>query len=168
MDSAESWRIEAQAHLERITGHLAAKKRQTVAVIVETRLAGQGLDRAFLGRRDTCSRTVWHSKWKHDPIIADVLETVLNLALTWQANRASHALAQAADDLALATPNAARALIQLLTNEEARERRQAAVAILDRASTLTASKSTVDVSQLSDEELEALVAGKVIRPNPAP
>lgn len=166
-DSAESWRIEAQAQLERITGHLAAKKRRTVVALVECRLNGVGLDRAFSGRADTCSRNVWHVKWKHDPIIADVFARVEEMALAWQADRATRALESAAEMLSMAAPNSAAALIALLKAEEPRERRQAAVAILDRAGVLTASKTTVDFSRLSDDELEAMAAGKSARPLPA-
>lgn len=153
------WRDQAQAQLQRITGRMAAKKRATVVAIVETRLAGKGLDHAFIGRIDTCSRNVWHTKWKRDPIIAAVLDDITELALSYQAGAVSRALAEAAERLALATPQAASTLIALLADQNAREQRLAAVAILDRASSLTAAKAG-DLSRLSDDELEELAAGK--------
>ncbi|MGV8953687.1 MAG: hypothetical protein ACOH2M_21495 [Cypionkella sp.] len=161
--SNQTWEQAAAAAFGRLTEPHIAKKRATIVALVDARLAGTTEEAVWL-RADTCSRTVYHNKWKIDPVFAETLASVTKLANDWHNGRAARALGEAAERLALASPAAVGKLIDLLrrTQDEAMVLRTA-VAILDRAGVETAvkAKSVVEVETsrlLSDDEQAAVVA----------
>lgn len=153
------WKRQAEQHLARFRPPHVDKKRATVLALVEARLAGVSEETVW-GRPETCSRSIYHGKWRREPLFSDVLEHVTGLAREWQSGLRLASLEAAAERLALFAPDAVDTLIQLLDERyEPRDRRQAAVALLDRADVKTALKGFValDVTTLSDEELDAIV-----------
>lgn len=157
------WTDEAQAALSRLDGERHADKmKATILALVDAHLSGQSEETVW-GKPETCARNTYHSKWKKDPIFAQVLAEVDALAKGWRDGRSLRALNQAAERLALASPVAVAKLIERLQSMDERIILRAATAILDRAGMETAAKSSsqvdVDVSNLSDEELQAIVAG---------
>ena len=155
---AGDWIDAVAAELDRLENPHRDKKRATILAIVDARLAGKSEETVWEPRRaETCSRSIYHQKWKFDPVFADVLERVSKAARDYQDGRALRALRQAAERLALASPVAVATAIDALRAEDANVRLRAAFGILDRAGIETSTKSTVvstedDVSALSDEE----------------
>lgn len=138
---APEWLPQAVGELNRFDGPNAEKKRATVLALVDARLAGRAEETVW--RLDeTCSRTVYHTKWKKDATFSNVLETVTKLARDWKNGESTRALAEATKRLALAAPSAARAAILLLRSTDESIRLRAALAILDRAGVETAAKSS--------------------------
>lgn len=153
---AADWEAQAAAELARLTNPHIAKKRATIVALVDARLAGNSEETVF-ARSDTCSRNIYHAKWKKDPIFADVLERTTALAREWHGGRAMRALAQAAERLALASPAAVGRAVEVLSTgkmvfrlpdgeTEEREANMAEVlrvafGILDRAGLETAAKA---------------------------
>lgn len=158
-----NWIEVAEAELGRLIGRHAVKKRATVVALVEARLAGLAEERVW-EREDTCSRTIYHEKWKRDKVFAEVLGRVTVIALAWRDGRAVRALQEAAGRLAIAAPDAVGTLVDLLKSGNEAIRRIAAVNVLDRAGTLTAPKGftptgwgVVMVEELGDEELNEMM-----------
>lgn len=156
------WRTQAAAELARFTGRHAAKQRATVVALVDAHLAGTPEEEVWR-RPETCSRTVYHTKWKKDATFADVLETVETLARDWKANETVRELAEAARRLALASPVAVTKVIEVISTGhiEFRDRYgnvirtenasmtdvlRAAFGILDRAGIETAVKGSSEVT----------------------
>lgn len=159
------WKARAAAALARLNGEQwADKKKATILALVDAHLAGQS-EESIWGRPETCSRNTYHAKWKHDELFAAVLAEVDSLARDWRDNRRLYALEEAAEALALASPDSVRRLVAIMQQaEDLTNSRLAATAILDRAGVETAAKSSsrvdVDVSKLSDAELQAIIAGE--------
>lgn len=139
---ADDWIGVAAAALDRFDGLHARKKRDTVIALVDARLAGRS-EESVWDRPETCSRAIYHGKWKHDLLFAAVLDEVSRIAQTWHDTRALRALQSAAERMALASPVAAARLITLMNNDEAAIVLRAATAILDRAGMETAQKGNV-------------------------
>lgn len=139
------WEHQAAAELARFTGRHAAKQRATIIALVDARLAGTPEEDVWR-RADTCSRTVYHTKWKKDAIFADVLATVESLARNWKSTETVRALTEAARRLALAAPVAAAAAIRRLQDDDGNIALRAAFGILDRAGVETATKSSAEVT----------------------
>ena len=133
------WITEAAAELDRFEAPHIAKKRATVIALVDARLA-QRSEETVWKRSDTCSRMIYHGKWKFDPVFADVLANVTAAARTWQDTRAIRALAQASERLALASPAAVGKAIEQMGSDDARVVLSAAFGILDRAGKTTSVK----------------------------
>lgn len=142
---ADEWLAVAARQLDRLVGEAEyRKKRGTIVAIVGARLAGESEETVWEPRRpDTCSRAIYHKKWKHDPLFAEVLTTVERLALEHIEGRALRAKQQAAERLALAAPVAVGVAIKELQADDAGIRLRAAFGILDRAAVETATKGTV-------------------------
>jgi hypothetical protein len=164
---AAEWETQAAEQLNRLTNPHIAKKRATIVALVDARLAGNSEETVF-GRPDTCSRNIYHAKWKRDPVFADVLEKTTALARDWHGGRSMRALAQAAERLALASPAAVGRAVEVLSTGKMAfklpngdtEEREANMAdllrvvfgILDRAGVETAQKSTtVEAGMTLDE-----------------
>lgn len=162
---AADWMEAVGDALDGLSGPHLQKKRNTILGLVDARLSGIPEERVF-ERPDTCSRTIWHTKWKHNPDIAGRLERIYQAALRWQNERGLRALMQAQERLALASPIAVEKLIErLATSEDENVTIRAAIAILDRAGVQTALKSSSEIDmrsvrELSDEELTAIVLGE--------
>lgn len=116
------------------------KKIDTILALVDARLSRKS-EETIWARPEVCNRTTYHTKWKKDPIFAEVLTRCTAAARHYQNTRAARAIAQAAEDLALASPKAVRRLIKILDADDNTDARLAAVAILDRAGLETAAKS---------------------------
>jgi hypothetical protein len=154
------WVTAARSELDRLTGTNAAKKRATIIALVDARLAGTP-ETAVFGRKDTCSRNIYHSKWKHDPDFALSLENITRIAREWHDGRALRALELAAERLALAAPVAAGRLVSLMQDQNSAVALRAAVGILDRAGKQTAAKQSVYETNWQDEVVEHLKRGLV-------
>lgn len=127
------------------------KKIDTVLALVDARLAGRS-EETIWTRPEVCNRTTYHTKWKKDPVFAEVLKIATAAARHYQNTRAARAIAQAADALALASPKAVGRLIRILDSMDDTDARLAAVAILDRAGLETAAKvETHTVTSSLDE-----------------
>lgn len=165
---ADSWIEVAAAALDRLDGQHKRKKRDTVIALVDARLAGRA-EESVWELPQACSRTIYHTKWKHDEVFAGVLAEVSAIAERWQDTRSLRALQSAAERMALASPVAAAKLIGLMNADDAAIVLRAATAILDRAGIETAQKqstethASVDVrrlDELSDEQLAAIAMGE--------
>lgn len=142
-----SWVQLAHEELSRLDGSShAAKRKATIIALVDAHLA-QRSEETVWDRDDTCARNTYHSKWKKDPLFAEVLERVDALAREWQDKRALHALQEAAEALALASPDAVRSLVAMMgQTEDLTNARLSATAILDRAGVETAAKSSSEMT----------------------
>lgn len=165
----QSWIEAAATCMGRLQEPHLAKKRATIIALVDARLSGAP-EESVWGRPETCSRTVYHTKWKRDATFAGVLAEVTKLAQGWEDQRVTLALAGAAKALALASPQAVGSLVAKLTSVDETVVVRAAIAILDRAGMETAVKAQHelggkanqpvevkhDLSKLSLDELRAL------------
>ena len=158
------WTEGAQAALSRLNGEVwADKKKATILALVDAHLSGVSEETVW-ARPEVCARNTYHAKWKKDPLFAAVLAEVDATARGWRDGRALRALNEAAERLALASPVAVAKLIERLKSTDEGIILRAATAILDRAGMETAAKSSssvdVDMSKLSDAELQAIIAGE--------
>lgn len=149
--AAAEWETAVAAELGRLTDPHLAKKRNTIIALIDAKLAGRNLETVF-DLPGCVSRTVYHAKWKSDPLFADVLEKATALAWQWHGGRAMRALAQAAERLALASPVAVAKAIQMLQSMDDQVALRAAFGILDRAGVETAQKSTTEVTGMTQDE----------------
>lgn len=145
---ADDWIGAATQQLERLSDERHyGKMRGTIIALVGARLAGESEETVWEPRRpETCSRQVYQSKWKHQPLFADVLARVTALAREFVDSRALRARQQAAERLALASPVAVTTAITELRSEDATIRLRAAFGILDRAGIETAPKLGADAT----------------------
>lgn len=154
------WLAEAQEALARLDGTAwAEKKKATIIALVDARLAGRP-EESIWNRPEVCARNTYHSKWKRDPLFAEVLAEVDRLAKAHRDGRALRALQQAAERLALASPVAVGKLVERLNSTDENIILRAAVAILDRADFSTAAKSsalTGEMDGLLDDAEQAAV-----------
>lgn len=150
------WESLAASELDRLTNPHATKKRATIIALVDARIAGRSEETVW-ALPDTCNRSIYHGKWKKDPVFAEVLERVTGLARTWKDGAALRALSQAAERLALASPVAVGRAIAMLQSEDEQVVLRAAFGILDRAGVETAAKSKMEVDsiEMSLEEWRA-------------
>ena len=139
------WETAAAAELSRLEGRHATKMRATVIALVDARLAGT-IEEDVWRRADTCSRTVYHTKWKKDPTFAEVLTSVERMAREWKDGEAVRALGLAAKRLALASPVAVARAISMLHDADSNVVLRAAFGILDRAGVETAAKSSSETT----------------------
>ena len=146
------WESQAAAELDRLDNPHATKKRATIIALVDARLAGK-TEESVWQRDETCSRSVYHEKWKKDPTFADVLTKVTALARQWHNGRSLRALAQAAERLALASPVAVAKAIAMLNSLDDQVALRAAFGILDRAGVETAVKSKAEITGKDGEDL---------------
>mgnify|MGYP000891297372 FL=1 len=144
---ADEWISAATGQLERLAGERHySKMRGTIIAIVGARLAGESEETVWEPRRpETCSRSIYHGKWKKAPLFADVLEQVHALAVKFQDGKSLRAKQQAAERLALAAPVAVATAIREMQSEDPAVRLRAAFGILDRAGLETAASQTVAV-----------------------
>lgn len=134
------WAEAVANELDRLRGlQHEHKRRNTILALVDARLAGRSEETVW-GRPETCNRSTWHNKWKHDGIMVDVLGNVERSARRWTDTRAARALASAAEKLALASPEAVVVAIQRMTSGDENVALRAAFGILDRAGVETAPK----------------------------
>ncbi|HSN77865.1 MAG TPA: hypothetical protein VL334_22545 [Anaerolineae bacterium] len=151
------WADAVVTDLERLHGlEHEHKRRQTILALVDARLAGRSEETVW-DRPETCARSTWHGKWKHQPLMLDVLSSVDRAARRWSDTKTLRALAEAAEMLALASPAAAEQLIEIGTRGRLRYVQEgatapqyepasgpdvvrAALGVLDRAGVETAPK----------------------------
>lgn len=138
---ANDWAEAVASELDRLRGlQHEHKRRNTILALVDARLAGRSEETVWT-REDTCNRSTWHNKWKHDPVMLDVLASVERQARRWSDTKAIRALADAAERLQLASPAAAGKAISLMLSHDDRVALQAAFGVLDRAGVETAPKT---------------------------
>ncbi len=135
--------------LSRLENPHREKKRATILALVDAQLAGKSEETVWHPRRpDTCSRVVYHMKWKHEPVFASVLKAVAEAARRHQDGRTVRALVLAGERLQLASPAAVTTAIQAMMSDDPQVRLRAAFGILDRAGVETAPKGPA-ASQVS-------------------
>lgn len=135
------WADAVASELDRLHGlQHEHKRRNTILALVDARLAGRSEETVWT-REDTCNRSTWHNKWKHDPVMLDVLASVERQARRWSDTKAIRALAEASERLQLASPAAAGKAIALMLSQDDRVALQAAFGVLDRAGVETAPKT---------------------------
>lgn len=140
------WEAQAAAELARLTQPHVTKKRATVLALVDARLAGRPEEEIWR-QPGTCSRNIYHTKWKKDPTFAGVVENVERLAREWQDTKALRALKQAAERLALASPAAVGKAIEIMAQgDDPNVVLRAAFGILDRAGVETAVKAKTETA----------------------
>jgi len=159
MAADDTWRatqIIAQQldRLNEYAGHDWRRMKTTIIALVDARLANE-TEESVWTRPGTCNRKTYHTKWKKDPLFADVLAACTKAAHAHQDQRAARALATASERLALAAPAGVNRLISLLGSEDEAIILRAAVAILDRAGLETAPKSSAATGTLDDWRQEA-------------
>lgn len=142
---ADNWQEQAAAELDRLTNPHATKKRATVLALVDARISGRSEETVW-ELKETCNRSIYHTKWKRDPVFADVLAKVTDLARTWKDGESLRALSEAARRLALASPAAVARAIAMLQSGDEQVVLRAAFGILDRAGVETAVKSKQEVT----------------------
>jgi hypothetical protein len=138
-----AWVEQATALLDQITGPHAQTKRNTIIALVDARLAGRSEETVW-SVPGTCNRRNYHTKWKKNPLFAETLRAVHDLAIHHKNSRAVAALSEAAENLALASPAAVAAVVRLLLSTDEGIKLRAAFGILDRAGVETANKGRGD------------------------
>lgn len=141
MSTGPDWVEAALEELERLPEPHREKKQATVIALVDAKLAGRS-EESVWGLPTVCARSTYHGKWRKDPLFADVLERVGNLARGWVNGRSVRALQEAAERLALASPVAVSTSIQHLQHPDGNVALRAAFGILDRAGMETAAKGS--------------------------
>lgn len=160
-ESADTWQAEAAEILARLERPHATKKRNTIIALIDARLSGNSEEQIWK-RPDTCSRNIYHEKWKRDPIFVDVLASVEQIARAWQDTTAIRALSKAAERLALASPVAVGRLIEKLNSADEAIVLRAALGILDRAGVETAVKSQTEIGGINGEPVPIAIVQRGI------
>ena len=150
------WIDEAAAQLDRLQGKHREKQRATVIALVDARISGRSEETVW-SLPETCSRNIYHSKWKKEPTFAEVLASVTEIAQGWKDTESLRALKAAAKRLALASPVAVGKLITLLNSPDENIVYRAATGILDRAGVETAVKASTEVSGPDGDALRVIV-----------
>ena len=163
------WLAAAAAQLDRLDGREVRKKRATIIALVDAHLAGRTESTVWEPRRpETCSKTIYDTKWKKEPVFASVLAAVDKLATDYRDGEELRALLTARRRLALASPVAVARLVALLQSGDEAIVARASTAILDRAGVETATKGSAVLSgdvtvrsaaELSDDDLANIAAG---------
>lgn len=144
------------APAKRISGPYCAKKRATIMAMLTTEILGQRME---WGRPDVCAKSTWYDKWRHDPLIRDVMDKVRETIIDARTREAAQAVDEALLIIQEQAPAAAAAIVNLLRSHDESQRRLAAESILNRASTATAEKQstthTYNADQLARLEKQA-------------
>lgn len=168
----ESLAAALQPTLAKLTAvGLSRSKQESVIIAIAGRYAiAQGYDTPeFWKRSDTCARSTFNKWRKHDPDFVTALEEAKQVVSGWRVERAADVVEEAVVKLQLATPEFVDRIIQIVqSGENEYAQLQAAFGGLDRASKLTAPKTQlvdalmqyVDFGQLSNEQLDRLLAGE--------
>jgi len=141
-------------------GHMhLAKRKATLEAMVEADMLGYSLNSVF-ERPETCTKTVWYKKWRHDPVMEKALEALRTLMFDMQDQEVAMALQVSKRRLALLTPDAVDRLEEFMGPgvDEAITIR-AVKEILDRGGLETAAKSVSSHSVTmepapNDDEME--------------
>jgi hypothetical protein len=132
------------------------KKEATILGIIELGLMGEGYDKPeFWGRGDTAARSTY-MKWRQDdPRFVNCLEECRKIAREWRSQLTTDSVEDALVILQLKSPEAARKIADLVTDENPRVALDAATRLLDRASVQTGKKATQTIAWPGlDEQLE--------------
>lgn len=140
------YRLLIVGELKRLRGHLhERKKRNTILALIDARLAGTSQEDVW-GRDDTCARSTWFEKWSKDPLIAEILQNCTEVADDWHDNRAAMALAETATRLMLEAPASLDTVLDVRDYaENDADRLRAAQDVLNRASSVTGTKSSQEM-----------------------
>lgn len=144
----DTWLVNAQLLLDSIQGQQAKKKRETIAALLDARLAGRS-DESVWKLPQTCSRTVFHEKWKRDPVFAYVLAELERLTMEWRSAYALRSLRRSAEELAFASPAAVKQVVEKLSSADPNVSLKAAFGILDRAGVDTAVKGATPTTNIT-------------------
>lgn len=145
------WLDSALAHLDKMTAVDAAneaydstviqKRRNTVLALVEARINGTPEEDVWK-RKDTCTRRIYHQKWKVEPLFAETLAAVTSGART---AKAKTALENALYKLQVSTETAVDRAIELIQSRDEQVALRASFGLLDRADIKTAAKSSTSI-----------------------
>lgn len=174
-DATPDWFPQVVDELDRLSGSMAHKKRNTIIELVKAGLDGRSAESVFK-MSHTCSRNTYHkakSGWKHDKLFMSVHDNVNAIARSWVDGAAARSIQLAAERLALYSPLAVtKAAEAMAKSGDWNIIVRAAFGILDRADIKTAMKgqfdptpkpgggtaglSMMDYGDMSDEELAQL------------
>lgn len=118
------------------------KRRNTIVALVEARLNGTSEEEVWK-RRDTCTRRIYHEKWKKETLFAETLAAVTKAART---EKARIILDEALITLKLHTLRAVTRVVEIVGSEDEDKALKASFGILDRAGLATAKKGTSAVT----------------------
>lgn len=135
----QEWVEDVAEQLDRIKGHGAQRKRDTIIALVDARL-NQRTDATAFRQVGTAHKITYHKSWKHDPTFVEVLAEVERLATHWRNMRQARHLAEAGDRLAQLTPSAVTVLAKAMKSDDLNVALKAAFGVLDRAGMQTAAK----------------------------
>jgi hypothetical protein len=113
------------------------KKRLTLLAVAQSRAAGVPIR---WNRPEIASMQTWYAKWQHDPLLAKLLQALIDAISKALEEHRMAPLEQAATILRVSSVQSAATLAELLAHGDPDTRRLAAVAILDRAGKMTAPK----------------------------
>lgn len=156
---------EVEAALRDVLPPTRARKHYTILRIADAAARDESIKRLLHDDPKTCSEPTWygrykggefHPGWRDDPAIARALQIASERAQRWYNTRVARSLQEAAQELALGAPEAAKELRrQVGHGERDTDRREAAKAVLDRAGVETAPKQSQQHSL--DEDLERMI-----------
>ncbi len=137
------WRKAIKSQLLRLS---SPKQMDTVTAIIERRILGQSWDTdEFWQRPDTCARATFNKWKKYDPDFADILDAAWGIAHDYRAETATAAIDEAVLTLQLSTPLFVERVIKIAKSHDETVALRAAFGGLDRASSLTATKSEMSL-----------------------
>ena len=152
----DGWIMDAGAELDRLTADRPvdlSKKRATVIALAEAAINNTAQKEVFK-RPETCSYTVYHTKWKFDPTFADVRDRVIAIARSHRSRIGLKSTQAAANVLDLASLPAALRLALETTNPDPNVAIRAGKEVLDRTAD-TASKTQTATGTIADWRADA-------------
>lgn len=137
------WRKAIKSQLLRLS---SPKQMDTVTAIIERRILGQSWDtEEFWQRPDTCARATFNKWKKYDPDFTNILDAAWGIAREYRAESAAAAIDEAVLTLQLSTPLFVERVIKIAKSHDETIALRAAFGGLDRASSLTATKSEMSI-----------------------
>lgn len=152
----DGWITDAAEELDRLTADKPsnlARKRQTIIALADAAINRTSQESVWR-RPDTCSRKIYHEKWKSDPIFADVRDRVIAIAQDHRSRRGLKSTQAAANVLDLASLPAALRLALETTNADPNVAIRAGKEVLDRI-TDTAAKTSTATGTIADWRADA-------------
>ncbi len=137
------WRKAIKSQLKQLNSGL---KIGVVTLIIERRILGQPWDTdEFWKRPDTCARSTFNNWKNQDPLFEQVLDAAWEIAREYRAETATAAIDEAVLTLQLSTPLFVERVIKIAKSHDETVALRAAFGGLDRASSLTATKSEMSL-----------------------
>jgi hypothetical protein len=167
--------------LQTIKGRHAAKKRITAIKVAFAQANEEPLKRVW-EQSDTCSETIWYTKWQNDPVIKAVHEACYERCLDWRAENIAEIEAyfslKRRESIAKHSAQAPEALANVMHGETQKgaDRISAANSLLGWANPDDAAKvrpaspaaafeqqisQEVSLARMTDDEIEAAIVAEI-------